>query len=101
MTEANEIRTGIEYESDVPTKADVYSFADDGEHATVWAVNRVSDDEVDVLYFRCEAGLIDSDGPIESFEIDPDVSTEEFARELANADPEEAINLARDYWTDE
>jgi len=91
------IQTGIEADSDVtPASADVFAYADDGEHATVWEVDRLSDSIIRVNYYRCEAGISDHDGE-ETFSVDSDKTTEEFARELANADPELAIESARNW----
>jgi hypothetical protein len=99
MAQNNAIETGIETTNDAPATAEWFAYADDGEHATVWAVSRASDTEVDVRYFRCEAGLIDEDGPTKTFDVDEDQTTESFAEDLANTDPEEAVRVARDYWS--
>lgn len=101
MTQAeSEITTGVEYENDAPTKADVYAFVDDGEYATTWAVNRAGVETVYVLTFRCEAGLIEQDGEIKRFEVDPDQTTKDWAREYAEAH-KTSVDVARDYWNSE
>lgn len=98
MGEADEIQTGVEQDSDVTNAdADIFAYADDGEHATVWEIDRLSSTIVRVNVYRCEAGLSERESE-ETFEINPDKTTKEWARECANADPEEAVNLARDYW---
>lgn len=98
MAENNAIETGTEYDNDADADADVFAFADDGEYATVWAVDRYADGEAHVKVFRCEAGLIGYDDG-EAWTIrDSDKSTEEFARELAEEDPEGAVEAAREYW---
>jgi hypothetical protein len=98
MAQNNAIETGTETTNDVPATADSFGYADDGEHAAVWAVSRVSETEVDVRCFYCEAGLIEEDGPTETFDIDAHKTTAAFAAEMADADPEAAIEAARDYW---
>ena len=98
MEHNNAIQTGIEYESDVTTEdADVFAYADDGEHATVFEIDRLSDSLVRVVYHRCEAGLSEIDAE-ETFSVDADKTTEQWAEECANADPEMAVKVARDYW---
>ncbi len=93
-----DINTGVEKNSDVYDEdADIYAYADDGEHATVWAIERQSDTTVRVNYYRCEAGLNELDTTA-TFDVDEDKTTKEWARECAEADPEEAVNIARDYW---
>ena len=77
---------------------DVWAYADDGNHATTWAVERVDDTTVRVEYHRHEAGLDDAHGPVETFDVDADTPTEDFALGLAEADPEEAVKIARRYW---
>lgn len=98
MSEANEIQTGIEYDSDVtPADADVFAFADDGEHATVWEIDRLSDTRVRVNIYRCDSGLAEHVGE-ECFDIDADKHVDEWATEFAKGDPEEAVNLARQHF---
>lgn len=94
-TTENRIETGIETQDFENPETDVKGFADDGEHATTWEVRRLNTTVVAVSYYRHEAGLCDADGE-ETFEIDADTPTREFARELANADPEEAVRIARE-----
>ena len=98
MEQNNAIQTGTEYETDVRTpECDIYAYADDGEHATVFAIDRVDDTTVHVGYYRCEAGLSEFDCE-ERFDIDADKTTEQWAEECANADPEMSVKVARDYW---
>jgi len=99
---ATKIETGYETGNTriKTTDWEVEAYADDGEHATAWMVRRADEEFIEVQTVRCEAGLRESDGAIEVHKVDPDKATTEFARELANADPEEAVDLARDYWTD-
>lgn len=80
---------------------DVWAYVDDGEYATTWAVERVGFGAVEFETHRHEAGLDDVDGAVERISIVQEQSTEEFARELAEVDPELAIELAREYWSDE
>ncbi|MCW8172578.1 hypothetical protein [Natrialba swarupiae] len=93
----DEIETGTKTDSDVPTTADVYAYADDGQHATVWAINRIDDQTVDVLTYRCGDGLIEQDGQVEEHHVEPDTTTQQFALEVAETDPEKALRLARAY----
>jgi hypothetical protein len=81
----NEIETGIERDSDVPTNADVYAYVDDEEHAVVWAVTREDDYHVTVTAWLCEAGLIDRDVAYgtKHFELDPQDSTVMWAKDYA------------------
>jgi hypothetical protein len=81
----------------VDVTPDVWAYADDGSRATTWAVERVDDTTARVEYHRHEAGLDDVHGPVEMFDIDPDTPTEDFALGLAEADPEEAVKIARRY----
>jgi hypothetical protein len=80
---------------------DVWSFADGGEYATTWAVERVDKWTVRAEYHRHEVRLDEVDGPVETFGVERGKTTEQIARELAEADPEEAVQAARDYWSDE
>ena len=98
MQDATDIQTGIEQESDViDADADVFAFADDGEHATVFEIDRLSTTLVRVNYYRCEAGLSEHDCE-ETFTVDPNKSTEDWALECANANPEATVNAAREFW---
>ena len=99
MTQNEGIKTGIEYKNDVKhEEAEVYGYADDGEHAVVWAVWTDELAEVyGVAVYNCEAGLIDRvgrhDQPINEFD-----SPEAVARHFASTDPETSVSEARDYW---
>jgi len=97
-TPTEKIDTGIETNNTRinNTDYDVEGYADDGEHATSFMVKRVSDELVEVTYVRCEAGLRDEDAT-EVFDIDPDKSTEQWARECANADPQLAVEAAKNW----
>jgi len=106
MAEENDaIKTGIDYESGVAhyethDETEVYGYADDGEHAVVWAVQT---DEAAGKYlvtvFNCEAGLADAvgrhDQPLDEFD-----SANAVARHFAESDPETSVAEARDYWAD-
>ena len=94
-----DVETGIASDNSIPNEAnvDVRAYADDGEYATLFDVTRLDDTTVEVAYRRCEAGISEYDSD-EQFNIDADKTTEAFAQELAKADPEEAVNLARDFW---
>lgn len=101
MADNNEVEYGVEKEnSAVPgDEADVYAYVDDGEYATVWAINRTSDYEVAVSAYRLEAGLADRDGEYgrRYFEVDPDETAEQWARDYAKAH-KTSVDVARDYW---
>jgi hypothetical protein len=100
-----EIETGTEFPTDpaapraVDVDPDFFGYADDREHATTWAVERVDDTTVHVEVHRHEAGLDEVDGPVEEFDVDPEKPTRQIAREIAEADPEEAVQLAREFWS--
>jgi hypothetical protein len=100
MTATTEIETGVETANDriKTTDWEVEAYADDGEYATCWMLRRVSETEIEQATIRCEAGLRDQVRPIDVFEVDADTTVTEFAREVAQADPELAIELAEDYW---
>jgi len=101
MGDAPQIQTGTEYESDVaPATADIFAFADDGEYATVFEIDRLSDTLIRVNYYRCEAGISDHVGE-ETFSVDADKPTKAWAKECANADPEAAIEAAREHFDTE
>ena len=95
----SEITTGIEHESDLNDEdAEVYGFADDGEHAVVWAV--WADDAAEsygVTVYNCEAGLCDDIITFTVSMVDYE-DAEELAESLATDDPETSVQEARDYW---
>jgi SOS response regulatory protein OraA/RecX len=93
-----DIETGVETNNSRirTTEYDAEAYADDGEHATSWMLKRIDETTVEIEYIRCEAGLRDSD-TTEVFEVDEDKSTVEFAREVANADPQVAVEAARNW----
>jgi len=76
--------------------ADVYAFVDDGEHARVWCVRRTDDYEVAVTAFNCDSGLAERDSTYGKmyFEVDPDTSTNRWARQYAE-NHQDAIDIAR------
>ena len=110
MAQNNAIETGTESDDRADANAvevspDVWAFADDGEHATSWAVERVDDTTIRVEYHRHEAGLDDvetagivAEPVVEEFDVHADKTTEEFAQEVADANPEEAVKLAREHF---
>jgi len=79
---------------------DVEAYADDGEFAMCWMLRRVDDELIESQPIACEAGLRDEYGSREVFDVDADTTVETFAREHANADPELAIEQAREHWDD-
>ena len=92
------IQTGTEQDSDVTqSDADIFAYVDDGEYATVYEIDRLSDTLVRVNYYWCEAGVSDHVGE-ERFSVDADKSTKEWADECANIDPEAAIEAAKDHF---
>lgn len=83
--------------------ADMTSYADDGEYAMTWAFERVDDTTILQETHVHDAGLDEVYGgtdPVE-FDINPDKSTEQFAREVAEEDPELSIELAKEHWNDD
>lgn len=78
--------------------ADVVAFADDGEHATTWAVERVDDENVVIETHRFEGGLGEVDGEVERRSINADRTTRAFARQLADHRYEDGVEAARVYW---
>lgn len=102
-TADDEIETGIETEARIDAEAvdvepDVWAYADDGEYATTWAIERAVEDAARVEYHRQQDGVDGVDGPVETLPVHPDQHTDDFAREVAEADPEVAIEAARDYF---
>lgn len=100
MSETTEIETGYETSNDRirTTEYEVEAFADDGEYATCWMVREIDKEHIEVATIRCEAGLRKQDGPVEVFDVPSDKTAVQFAREIAQVDPEEAVELARQYW---
>lgn len=98
----DDIETGVNTDSEEirTMDHDAEAWADDGEHATVWHFTRVSDELIEKVTFRAEAGLRDQDGHADVFDVEPDKPIREFAREVAENDPEEAVRLAREYWSE-
>lgn len=96
------IKTGIESDhradaTAVDVNPDVWAFADDGEYATTWAVERVNDTAVRVETHRHEAGLDDVDGGLKTFEVGAEQTTEQWAEEFAKSH-KTSVDVARDYW---
>jgi len=79
-------------------KHDAFAFADDGEHATVWGIDRLADETVEVTYYRFESGLVEQDGTTEQFDVDAGTSTVDWGEELAEESHQEATRLARQHW---
>ena len=105
MARTTDIETGTESDeradaTAVDVSPDVWAYADDGEHATTWAVERVRDTSVSFEVHRHEAGTDEVDGPVVSVAVPQEETTEHFAQALADADPELAIELAREYWAE-
>lgn len=103
MAQNKAIETGIESDDRADAEAvnvdpDVWAYADGSEYAMTWAVERIGETTVRIEYHVHEAGLDDVYGPPSEFPVEADKSTAVFARELAEHDPEEAINISREYW---
>lgn len=101
--EDNSIKTGTEAPDNSDTiaedvDADVVAFADDGEFATTWAVERVDDETVAVETHRWEAGLGEVDGEVEYRSINDARTTRSFARQIADHRYEDAVEAARTFW---
>lgn len=101
-TTQTEIDTGYETNNTriKTSEWDVEAYADDGKHAMCWMLRRVSDELIEQQAVACEAGLREEHGNRETFDVDADTSTEEFAREVSKSDPELAIELAREHFDD-
>jgi len=97
-----EIETGYETNNTriKTTDWDVEAYADDGEHAMCWMLRRVSETLIESQAVACEAGLRETHGGRETFDVDADTTVTAFAREHATADPELAIELAREHFDD-
>jgi len=102
--EADEIETGVETDNQrIRTmEHDVEAFADDGEYATVWYVTRVDDTTVEAAVHRSEAGHKELASNVRDIhDVEPDQTTREFAQKMADADPELALELTREYFSDD
>lgn len=99
--QSHDIETGIEYESDVPTAADLYAYIDGGEFAKVVALNRIDDESVDELVYWCEAGHCEAEEQIYQTKIDADTSLEEFVREVVLVDPKVEIEVTRAHFEED
>ena len=93
--------TGIDFQTDSHT-TDIEAYADDGEHAVVWALKRVEDNDgnetdlIEVRTYYWEAGLEDKIGGVDVIEDRRTVS--EYARAELLPTAEEALDKCRDYW---
>ena len=100
-TTDEQIETGVGYiHSIIPGDyADEYPYVYDGEYATVWCVFRHSDHEIAITTYRCKGGRAQRDGHAgkKYFEVDPDMTTTEWARQYAQAH-KSSIQAARDYF---
>jgi len=101
MKENAEIDTGVEVSNArIATSGwQAEAYADNGEHATCWMLRRIDETTVESATIRCECGLRDSDGPVETYSVDAGTTIRVFGQELADADPELAIELAEEYWS--
>jgi len=97
-----EIETGYETNNTriKTTDWDVEAYADDGDHAMCWMLRRVSETLIESQAVACEAGFRETHGTRETFDVDADTTVSEFARDHANADPDLAIELAREHFDD-
>lgn len=102
-TTADEIETGVETDNQRirAMEHDVEAYVDDGEHATVWHLQRLDDTTVESVAFRCEAGVREQVAGAEVFDVEPETSLRKFGREHADADPELALELTREHFSDD
>lgn len=100
MKSQTEVETGIETANTRINTTDweVEAYADDGEYAMCWMVRRIDGTTIEVQNIACEAALRDEYGEREVFTVPEEKGTVEFAREVSEADPVEAVDLARKYW---
>lgn len=104
MRHTSKIQTGVETPKRADTTAvsidpDVWSYADDGEVATTWAVERLDETTVHVEIHRHEADLNEVD-VIEQRTIDAGETTEHWALERANTDPTMAIEATVEFFAE-
>jgi len=101
MSEIDDTKIATGYETNNSrirtTDWEVEAYADDGEHAMSWMLRRVNDELIESQAVACESGLRENYGEAEVFDVDPDTTLGEFAEEHANADPELAIEQAREH----
>jgi hypothetical protein len=102
MTDKYQIKTGTESPERADATAqevapDVWGYADDGEFATRWAVERIDDTTVRVEIHRQQAGLDEVD-VVEEQRIGADVATADWALARANDAPTAAIQTAIEYF---
>jgi len=101
--QADEIETGVETDNErIRTmEHDAKAYADGGEYATVWHLRQLDETTVKSIAFRCEGGLRERVSGAEVFDVKPETSLREFGREHADADPELAVELAREHFSDD
>ena len=93
--------TGVETDNErIRTmEHDVEAYVDDGEYATIWYVTRVDDTTVEATVHRSEAGRKELASNVRDVhDVGPDQTTREFAQEMADADPELALELTREHF---
>jgi len=96
-----EIETGVETDNQrIRTmEHDVEAYVDDGEYATIWYVTRVDETTVEAAVHRSEAGRKELvSNVMDVHDVEPDKATREFAQEMADADPELALELTREHF---
>jgi len=99
-----EFETGVETDNErIRTmEHDVEAYVDDGEYATIWYVTRVDETTVEAAVHRSEAGRKERvDNVRDVHDVEPDQTTREFAQEMADADPELALELTREHFDDD
>ena len=103
MSETDDTKIATGYETNNSrirtTDWEVEAYADDGECAMSWMLRRVDDELIESQAIACDqqTGLRENHGDAEVFDVDPDTTLGEFAEEHANADPELAIEQAREH----
>ena len=91
--------TGIDFQTDSHA-SDIEAFIDDGEHAVVWGLKRITDDtadedgiEITVSYWH--AGLRDE---IVTYVVTDDRPVPDYARAELLPHADEAMAECRDHW---
>jgi len=99
-TTQTQIATGYETANTRLKTSDweVEAYADDGEYAMCWMLRRVDDTTIESQAVACEAGLREQHGEKEVFDVNADKTVGRFALEHAEADPEVAIEQAREHF---
>lgn len=102
MRNTSKIQTGVE----TPDRVDitltsisptVWSYADDGELATWWAVERLDETTVHVEIYRHDGDRTERDG-VEQRAIDADETTAHWALACASTDPPTAIKAVIEFF---